>query len=239
MQRSPFCNGDTPPNHVASDQPLVYLHSGQQVEFQAGRDGGFVRPRWRNQSLGGETLPWWLHSRESQAFGSDSRNRGSNYGGCSNGSLGDYHNNLNGGHRDTFRGRGAGGCRGVPRGSGAVSTTTPTIMDEWVTHPVTQIAGRIRSFASNWKTISSDPWVLSIVSEGFKLEFTSSPFLSAPASNMHMSETQLKICNEEVSGSQELQCLEADCEFESIAQLPSALFAITLRWRVLVTLDIC
>lgn len=81
-----------------------------------------------------------------------------------------------------------------------VSLTVKASFLEWVTHPVTQIAGRIRSFASNWKTISSDPWVLSIVSEGFKLEFTSSPFLSAPASNMHMSETQLKICNEEVSG---------------------------------------
>ena len=37
------------------------------------------------------------------------------------------------------------------------------------------VGGRLQRFASEWETVTSDPWVLSVVRGGYRLEFTASP----------------------------------------------------------------
>ncbi|KAI9557166.1 hypothetical protein GHT06_016973 [Daphnia sinensis] len=143
----------------------------------------------------------------SQAFGIGSSNKGSSYGGGSNGSSGDYHNNLNGSYRDPFHGRGASRFHYNSHNHGRyvityinpilpvvdkVSLAVNASPFQRVSCPASRTAGRIQSFASNWKTISSDPWVLNVLSEGFKPEFTSSPFQSAPAPNIICLKPNLK-----------------------------------------------
>ena len=37
------------------------------------------------------------------------------------------------------------------------------------------VGGRLQRFASEWEAVTSDPWVLSVVRGGYRLEFTASP----------------------------------------------------------------
>lgn len=61
------------------------------------------------------------------------------------------------------------------------------------------IGGRLRFFATEWSTVSGDPWVLSTVSVGLKLEFTSVPSQVMISLNMCMNAAQvLAICEKEV-----------------------------------------
>ena len=39
----------------------------------------------------------------------------------------------------------------------------------------TRVGGRLLGFASEWEAVTSDPWVLSVVRFGYRLEFTATP----------------------------------------------------------------
>ncbi|KZS12013.1 Uncharacterized protein APZ42_023097 [Daphnia magna] len=60
------------------------------------------------------------------------------------------------------------------------------------------IGDRLRFFVAELSTVSGDPWVLSTVSVGLKLEFTSAPFQVASPLNMRMNAAQIAICEKEV-----------------------------------------
>lgn len=49
---------------------------------------------------------------------------------------------------------------------------SPSIFDRAVVSPV---GGRLQRFAAEWEVVTSDRWVLGVVSEGYRLEFTSPP----------------------------------------------------------------
>ena len=41
--------------------------------------------------------------------------------------------------------------------------------------PQIPVGGRLRFFLENWKKITDDQWVLSLIEEGYKLEFIQKP----------------------------------------------------------------
>ena len=41
--------------------------------------------------------------------------------------------------------------------------------------PQIPVGGRLRFFLENWKQITDDQWVLSVIEEGYKLEFIKNP----------------------------------------------------------------
>lgn len=58
--------------------------------------------------------------------------------------------------------------------------------------------GRISLFAHVWSRLTLDPWVLSTVSEGFRLEFVADPVQSFIQPNAPMDATQHECCQKEV-----------------------------------------
>ncbi|KZS09973.1 Uncharacterized protein APZ42_025673 [Daphnia magna] len=62
------------------------------------------------------------------------------------------------------------------------------------------IGGRIRHYSRAWRLISGDPWILGVVQEGFRLEFDSPPVMCVIPRNAGMSEAQLAIGREKVTG---------------------------------------
>jgi hypothetical protein len=129
-----------------------------------------------------------------EAAGSGYGDRNNFYGAGSQRSRGGFNNG-----RSNYQGRASHNFDG--RGGYVHSFDSVIPLSPMATMiPVTsQIAGRIRFFCSNWSKISNDPWVLSVVSEGLKLEFTSTPFQLEPSSNMQMSNPPKEICDREVA----------------------------------------
>lgn len=62
------------------------------------------------------------------------------------------------------------------------------------------IAGRTAHFLDSWTQLTQDPWVLTTISSGFKLEFiTYPPFQRHAPPNATMDELQSYLCDEEVN----------------------------------------
>lgn len=59
--------------------------------------------------------------------------------------------------------------------------------------------GRIARFGAEWEKLTLDPWVLSTVGEGFRLEFLSEPFQSSVQPNTSMDPHQQACCEKEVA----------------------------------------
>ena len=63
---------------------------------------------------------------------------------------------------------------------------------------VGSFGGRISLFAHVWSRLTLDPWVISTVSEGFRLEFIADPIQSFIQPNAPMDATQHECCQKEV-----------------------------------------
>ena len=63
---------------------------------------------------------------------------------------------------------------------------------------VGSFGGRISLFAHVWSCLTLDPWVISTVSEGFRLEFIADPIQSFIQPNAPMDATQHECCQKEV-----------------------------------------
>ena len=64
---------------------------------------------------------------------------------------------------------------------------------------VVHIGGRLQSFARAWARVVKDPWVLSTITEGLKIDFKSKPFQHQQPTEIPMGATQESICDEEVT----------------------------------------
>ncbi len=60
------------------------------------------------------------------------------------------------------------------------------------------IGGRLRNYARVWGNFTADPWVISSVTEGVRLELLRTPVQWFAPVNPSMNETEVAICNEEV-----------------------------------------
>lgn len=60
------------------------------------------------------------------------------------------------------------------------------------------IGGRLRNYARVWSNFTADPWVISSITEGVRLELLKTPVQLFPPGNPSMNETEVAICNEEV-----------------------------------------
>ena len=63
-----------------------------------------------------------------------------------------------------------------------------------------QVGARLRLFACNWGKLTSDPWVLRTVSEGYTIEFTREPKQAQVKSDIQqVNPAEIKIFDTEVS----------------------------------------
>ena len=60
------------------------------------------------------------------------------------------------------------------------------------------VGARISSGAERWAEISSDPWILGVVTSGLKLEFSSYPIQDITPANTILGASQWDICNKEI-----------------------------------------
>jgi hypothetical protein len=61
-----------------------------------------------------------------------------------------------------------------------------------------KVGARLCKFVDFWKSLSKDPWILSSVRDGIKIDFTSPPFQTAAGRNLKMGKSQFEICDGEV-----------------------------------------
>jgi hypothetical protein len=61
-----------------------------------------------------------------------------------------------------------------------------------------KVGARLYKFVDFWKSLSKDPWILSSVRDGIKIDFTSPPFQTAAGRNLKMGKSQFEICDGEV-----------------------------------------
>ena len=66
------------------------------------------------------------------------------------------------------------------------------------------VGGRLRFFTDNWKKITDDEWVLSVVQEGYKLEFVKKPLFSG------VKETKIAFQNVEIFQKEIIELLQKD-----------------------------
>ena len=66
------------------------------------------------------------------------------------------------------------------------------------------MGGRLRFFTDNWKKITDDEWVLSVVQEGYKLEFVKKPLFSG------VKETKIAFQNVEIFQKEIIELLQKD-----------------------------
>ena len=64
--------------------------------------------------------------------------------------------------------------------------------------PEIVIGGRLSKFLWHWKSISADPWVLAVIKEGYRLDFTSPPHQSRAPRGAPMGPDSARICQEKV-----------------------------------------
>ena len=131
-------------------------------------------------------------------------------GGRGQGSSNTDHGYDNGQHRGGFNGQQDRDDRNNHQGNATVSFNNPPsgsntnrrgYVENVLIHTsckIPRIGGRLKLFASAWNAVSKDPWVLNSVSDGFRLEFKSSPFQATTPSNMSMNAAQLNLCKKEV-----------------------------------------
>jgi hypothetical protein len=70
------------------------------------------------------------------------------------------------------------------------------------------VVGRLCHFFVFWKSLSKDPWILSKVGEGVKIDFISPPFQTMAGRNMKMGKIQSEICAKEVESLLEKGAIE-------------------------------
>lgn len=72
-----------------------------------------------------------------------------------------------------------------------------------------EIGGRIMHFANNWALITEDPWILTTVAEGLRLEFTSEPVQYIEPKTLVFGSVQESICDREIGDLIEKRAIEA------------------------------
>ena len=70
------------------------------------------------------------------------------------------------------------------------------------------VGARLCHFIVFWKSLSKDPWILSSVGEGVKIDFISPPFQTIAGRNMKMGKIQSEICAKEVKSFLEKGAIE-------------------------------
>lgn len=70
------------------------------------------------------------------------------------------------------------------------------------------VGARLCLFVDFWKSLSKDPWILSSVGVGVKIDFISPPFQTVAGRNMKMGEIQSEICDREVKNLLEKGAIE-------------------------------
>ena len=113
--------------------------------------------------------------------------------------------------------------RGGGRGRRYVTTQNDLIVSMPHPPPASFCGGRLRFFQTNWGRLSSDPWVLSTISNGLQIDFLSVPFQSFPPLMIRMAEEMEKVCDEEVVSLLEKKAIEETSDSDGFF---SALFVI-------------
>jgi hypothetical protein len=88
--------------------------------------------------------------------------------------------------------------RGGGRGRRYVPTQNDLIVSMPHPPPASFCGGRLRYFQTNWGRLSLDPWVLSTILNGLRIDFLSVPFQSFLPPMIRMAEEMEKFCDEEV-----------------------------------------
>jgi hypothetical protein len=70
------------------------------------------------------------------------------------------------------------------------------------------VGARLCHYVEFWKSLSKDPWILSSVKEGVKIDFISPPFQTVAGRNMKMGKIQSEICDREVKSLLEKGAIE-------------------------------
>ena len=123
--------------------------------------------------------------------GNQQRNRGGNYNNNGNSQAGSFgngqrngnnHGNNNNGHQD-------GNFQNSNRGGYVMSSFQSNAST--VSRSAELIGGRLRMFSRVWCNFTADPWVLSSVSEGVRLELMRTPVQVFQPSNAPMSDVEV------------------------------------------------
>ncbi len=109
-----------------------------------------------------------------------------------------------GGNNSRGRGRGRGGNKDRGYAPNNDSNYTPIAQRYEIIHsPLSicdsHVGARTKFFASNWKSITSDTWVLNAVSDGVKIDFVDLPFQSSLPSSIAMTTEMQSVCDLEVA----------------------------------------
>ena len=93
----------------------------------------------------------------------------------------------------------SGGSRGTGGNSQRSSGSVNSVLSAFVSCPYPPVGGRLSQFAHEWRSISSDPFILNMVSIGVSLDFLSLPSQSTRPTNCKMSLEMERACDLEVS----------------------------------------
>ena len=61
------------------------------------------------------------------------------------------------------------------------------------------VGGRLKFFADNWLLVSKDPWILEVVSNGLKIDFSSEPVQTFLPRTVTLSDKETEICDQEIA----------------------------------------
>ena len=62
-----------------------------------------------------------------------------------------------------------------------------------------KVGARLRRFASKWKRVTTDPWILETVAESVVIDFVFTPYQKSVPRNVTMTDGVLLVCDEEVA----------------------------------------
>ncbi|KAK4021224.1 hypothetical protein OUZ56_003143 [Daphnia magna] len=71
-----------------------------------------------------------------------------------------------------------------------------------------ETGARLGYFEVFWSSLSKDPWVMSSIREGVKIDFSSIPFQTIAGSNMPMGKDQTEVCDREIMALLEKKAIE-------------------------------
>jgi len=109
--------------------------------------------------------------------------------------------------------------------------------------PQTPVGGRLKLFLHNWRTVTSDKWVLRTISEGYQLEFTARPPVSRniKETSLPSDTAKRKALLHEVSQLKEKQAITQISNWEDMGFFSTFFLALnTLKkngeWRPIINL---
>lgn len=77
------------------------------------------------------------------------------------------------------------------------------------------MGGRLVFFVDGWRNVTSDQWVIRLISEGLRIDFVSNPVQSIFPTSVAMSKEMQAICDKEVD---DLLAKKAIIEIKEVAR---------------------